>query len=146
VGAGKRVLEVGCGFGTDSWNFARAGAQLTAVKLSTESLDIAEQRADVMGVADRIRFVHANAEALTVALKGEPRDLVYVRRHPSHAAAGPRAGRDACPDCARRHAVKLIVYQRLAGDALGDAQDRCAPGQETEVTTRVWRSRSAIPI
>src|SRR6266498_5710922 len=48
--AGKRVLEVGCGIGTDSINFARAGAELTAVDLSGESLRVAEQRADVMGV------------------------------------------------------------------------------------------------
>ena len=67
--AGKRVLEVGCGIGTDSINFARAGAQLTAVDLSTESLNIARQRAEVMGVADRIEFVQANAEELTSAAR-----------------------------------------------------------------------------
>ena len=74
---GKRVLEVGCGIGTDSINFARAGAQLTAVDLSSESLRIAAERADVMGVADRIEFIQANAEELTARLTGEPYDLVY---------------------------------------------------------------------
>jgi 2-polyprenyl-3-methyl-5-hydroxy-6-metoxy-1,4-benzoquinol methylase len=74
---GKRVLEVGCGIGTDSINFARAGAQLTAVDLSSESLRLAAERADVMGVADRIDFIQANAEELTARLTGEPYDLVY---------------------------------------------------------------------
>src|SRR5437762_4531973 len=64
----KRVLEVGCGIGTDTINFARAGADVTAVELSSESLRIAAQRADVMGVADRVRFVQANAEQLTATL------------------------------------------------------------------------------
>src|ERR687895_348426 len=84
---GKRVLEVGCGIGTDSINFARAGAELTAVDLSGESLRVAQQRADVMGVADRIRFVQANAEELTDALAGEQYDLVYsfgVIHHTPH--------------------------------------------------------------
>src|SRR4029450_3521843 len=85
--SGKRVLEVGCGIGTDSINFARAGAELTAVELSSESLRIAEQRADVMRVADRIRFVQANAEELTSALDNQPYDLVYsfgVVHHTPH--------------------------------------------------------------
>ena len=94
---GKRVLEVGCGIGTDSINFARAGAELTAVDLSGESLRIAEQRAEVMGVADRIQFVQANAEELASALDGEQYDLVYSfgvihhTPHPERALAQMRA-------------------------------------------------------
>jgi len=110
--SGKRVLEVGCGIGTDSINFARAGADLTAVELSSESLRIAEQRADVMGVAERIRFVQANAEELTSALDDEPFDLVYSfgvihhTPHPERALAEMRAL------TAPGGTLKLMVYHR----------------------------------
>jgi ubiquinone/menaquinone biosynthesis C-methylase UbiE len=109
---GKRVLEVGCGIGTDSINFARAGAELTAVELSSESLGIAAQRAEVMGVADRIRFVEANAEELTAALDDEPFDLVYSfgvihhTPHPERALAEMRAL------MAPGGTLKLMVYHR----------------------------------
>ena len=38
---GKRVLEIGCGLGTDTMNFARHGARVTAVDLSEKSLELA---------------------------------------------------------------------------------------------------------
>src|SRR5918996_5671341 len=55
--AGKRVLEIGCGLGTDTMNFARAGAQVTAVDLSSKSLELARQRAELFGLQDRITFI-----------------------------------------------------------------------------------------
>jgi ubiquinone/menaquinone biosynthesis C-methylase UbiE len=109
---GKRVLEVGCGIGTDSINFARAGAELTAVDLSPESLAIAAQRADVMGVADRITFKQANAEELTSYVDDGPYDLVYSfgvihhTPHPERALAEMRAL--AAPG----GTLKLMVYHR----------------------------------
>jgi 2-polyprenyl-3-methyl-5-hydroxy-6-metoxy-1,4-benzoquinol methylase len=109
---GKRVLEVGCGIGTDSINFARAGAELTAVELSSESLRIAAQRAEVMGVADRIRFLEANAEELTATITDEPYDLVYSfgvihhTPHPERALAEMRAL------VAPGGTLKLMVYHR----------------------------------
>jgi 2-polyprenyl-3-methyl-5-hydroxy-6-metoxy-1,4-benzoquinol methylase len=38
---GKKVLEIGCGIGTDTVNFACNGALVTAVDLSPQSLDLA---------------------------------------------------------------------------------------------------------
>jgi ubiquinone/menaquinone biosynthesis C-methylase UbiE len=109
---GKRVLEVGCGIGTDSINFARAGAQVTAAELSGESLRIASQRADVMGVAERIRFVQANAEELTTALTDAPFDLVYSFGVIHHTPRPDRALAEMRALAARGGTLKLMVYHR----------------------------------
>jgi 2-polyprenyl-3-methyl-5-hydroxy-6-metoxy-1,4-benzoquinol methylase len=74
---GKKVIEVGCGIGTDTINFARAGAMVTAVDLSDESLKLAKQRAKVFGLEDKICFYQANAEELSSRVPVEPYDLVY---------------------------------------------------------------------
>lgn len=85
--AGKRVLEIGCGIGTDTMNFARAGAHVTAVDLSEESIALARQRAQIYGLADRITFYVADAEHLPETVVPEPYDLVYsfgVVHHTPH--------------------------------------------------------------
>jgi ubiquinone/menaquinone biosynthesis C-methylase UbiE len=116
--AGKRVLEVGCGIGTDSINFARAGARLTAVDVSGESLRVAAQRAAVMELIDRIEFIRANAEELTSALPDERYDLVYSfgvvhhTPHPERALAQMR--RFLAPD----GILKLMIYHRRSWKVL----------------------------
>ena len=89
---GKRVLEIGCGIGTDTINFARAGAKVTAVDLSPKSLEIARARADVFGLSDRIRFYCANAEELSTIVPVERYDLrLLVRSHPSQSPPRPNS-------------------------------------------------------
>ena len=84
---GKRVLEIGCGIGTDTINFARHGALVTAVDLSQQSLAIARERAKVYGVEDRIEFHQGSAEELNAVVPVEPYDLIYsfgVIHHTPH--------------------------------------------------------------
>src|SRR5438045_4993262 len=68
---GKKVLEIGCGIGTDSISFARHGAQVTSVDLTEKSLEVARQRARVFGLEDRIRFIQANADKLSDSVPPE---------------------------------------------------------------------------
>ena len=74
---GKKILEVGCGLGTDTINFARHGAEVTSVELSEQSLEIAKQRAKVYGLDNRIKFYLANAEELKKIVAVEPYDLIF---------------------------------------------------------------------
>lgn len=82
---GKKVLEVGCGLGTDAVNFARAGADYSAIDLSDASLELARKRFDVFGLPGRLKPY--DAERLSEAYPGEQFDLVYsfgVIHHTPH--------------------------------------------------------------
>jgi 2-polyprenyl-3-methyl-5-hydroxy-6-metoxy-1,4-benzoquinol methylase len=84
---GKKVLEIGCGIGTDTINFARHGAQVTTVDLSAKSMELAQQRATVFHLQDKIRFLPGNAEQLSTFVPVEPYDLIYsfgVIHHTPH--------------------------------------------------------------
>jgi 2-polyprenyl-3-methyl-5-hydroxy-6-metoxy-1,4-benzoquinol methylase len=81
----KEVLEIGCGIGTDSINFARAGARLTVIELSPQSLEITKKRFAVYGLhAD---FICGDAENLSSLVGDRKFDLVYsfgVIHHTPH--------------------------------------------------------------
>ena len=73
--AGKRVLEIGCGLGTDAVNFARAGAHYTGIELSEVSMKLAQKRFEVYGLEGN--FICGNSEYLNELTNGEQYDLVY---------------------------------------------------------------------
>jgi SAM-dependent methyltransferase len=62
---GKKVLDVGCGAGTDLVRFARGGAIVTGVDLSSSAIDLARQNFAQQGLAADLR--EADGEALPFA-------------------------------------------------------------------------------
>jgi 2-polyprenyl-3-methyl-5-hydroxy-6-metoxy-1,4-benzoquinol methylase len=144
---GKRVLEVGCGIGTDTINFARAGAQVTAVDLSDRSLEIARRRAEVYGLPN-IRFVQANVEELGTVLPERDYDLVYsfgVIHHTPH------------PDVALGQLVahlkpggtlKIMVYHRHAWKVFAVVMryGRGAFWKTEEIVARYSEAQEGCPV
>jgi SAM-dependent methyltransferase len=114
---GKDVLEIGCGIGTDSVNFARNGAHHTIIELSSESLEITKKRLDLDGL--HANLVNGNAEELDDLLPpGKKFDLIYsfgVIHHTPHPEQVVRA-------IAKRlkagGELRLMVYARYSWKVL----------------------------
>jgi SAM-dependent methyltransferase len=70
---GLRVLEIGCGMGTDGAQFAAAGADYTGVDLTEAAVDLARKRFASAGLQGEFRV--ADAEKLDFA--DESFDVVY---------------------------------------------------------------------
>jgi len=107
---GRRVLEIGCGLGTDAVNFARAGADYTGLDLSEESLSLAKKRFEVYGLSGR--FLLSNAEVFPEELRGALFDLIYsfgvIHHTPEPARAVANVRRVMGPDSEFR----LMMYAK----------------------------------
>jgi 2-polyprenyl-3-methyl-5-hydroxy-6-metoxy-1,4-benzoquinol methylase len=116
---GKNVLEIGCGIGTDTINFARAGARVTAVDLSAESLRLARKRAEIFDLSDSIDFYEGNAELLSEIVPPDKYDLVYsfgVIHHSPHPNQIIQQVRENFVH--EQSTLKLMVYHRRSWKVL----------------------------
>jgi 2-polyprenyl-3-methyl-5-hydroxy-6-metoxy-1,4-benzoquinol methylase len=117
--SGKKVLEIGCGIGTDTINFARAGAEVTAVDLSPKSMAIAQARAQAFDLSRRIRFHCADAEDLSCTVPVEPYDLIYAFGVIHHSARPERILAQLRAYSKPDGTLKLMVYHRYSWKVLG---------------------------
>jgi 2-polyprenyl-3-methyl-5-hydroxy-6-metoxy-1,4-benzoquinol methylase len=115
---GKRVLEIGCGLGTDTVNFARHGAKVTSVDLSEKSLELAQQRIRVYGLQDQVQFYRGNAEELTSLVPVEPYDLIYSFGVIHHTPHPERVLEQVRQYVRPGTVVKVMVYHRRSWKAL----------------------------
>ena len=108
--SGKRVLEIGCGTGTDLLQFARGGAQVTGLDLTPRSIEIARSRFAVYGCAGE--FAIGDAENL--AFPDESFDLVYSFGVLHHAPDTERAINEAHRVLRRGGRAIVMLYHRAS--------------------------------
>lgn len=111
---GKKVLEIGCGIGTDTINFAKAGAQVTATDISEQSLNIARQRAKVYGLDNKIKFYCGNAEELSKFIPLEPYDLIYSFGVIHHTPHPDKVIKEVHKYTNSGTMIKIMVYHRFS--------------------------------
>jgi ubiquinone/menaquinone biosynthesis C-methylase UbiE len=111
---GKRVLEIGCGLGTDTVNFARAGAQVTAIDLSDQSAALARQRLEVYGLGDRVTIHVGNAEELPGIVPPQTFDLVYSFGVIHHSPNPRRIVEHLRQYMVAESELRLMVYARVS--------------------------------
>ena len=73
--AGKRVLEIGCGIGSDAEEFVRHGADYTGIDLSHRSVELCRQRFQTLDLSGQFHVLNA-VDGAELAALGEF-DLVY---------------------------------------------------------------------
>lgn len=72
---GQRVLDVGCGEGSNAVLMARFGAEVTGIDISPGSIALCKRRAALDGVTHRTRFICAPLE--TVRLPAGSFDIIW---------------------------------------------------------------------
>ena len=70
---GLKVLEIGCGLGTDGAQFAKAGADYTGIDLTEASIELAQKRFELDGLKGEFRV----SDAENLDFDEETFDLVY---------------------------------------------------------------------
>jgi ubiquinone/menaquinone biosynthesis C-methylase UbiE len=86
---GLKVLEIGCGLGTDGARFAQAGADYTGVDLTEAAVDLARRRFELFDLPGKFK----TADAENLEFEDHSFDLVYshgVLHHTPDAAGAVR--------------------------------------------------------
>ena len=82
--AGARVLEVGSGNGSTSVCLAEPGARVDSVDMEDDGIVVAIQRAEIMGLRDRVRFHQANATEIAELFRTAQFDLIIYPASVEH--------------------------------------------------------------
>ena len=106
----KKVLEIGCGIGTDAINFAKCGANYVGLELSNKSLDLTKKRFEVYGQAGI--FYCGNSENLTQIVPVENYDLIYSFGVIHHTPNPERVITEIKNYMTRSSVLKIMLYAK----------------------------------
>lgn len=107
---GKKLLEVGCGIGTDLVRFARGGADVTGVDISSTAIALARQNFTQAGVQADLSV--ENGEALP--FPDEAFDVLYAHGVLQY-TADPRRMVEACRRVLKPDGEAIfMVYNRIS--------------------------------
>lgn len=105
---GLDVLEIGCGLGTDTVRFARAGAHVSAVDLTDTAVELTRRRLAAESLDGSVR--QADAEDLPFA--DASFDLVYSWGVLHHTPDTARAVREAARVLREGGEARVMLYNR----------------------------------
>jgi ubiquinone/menaquinone biosynthesis C-methylase UbiE len=106
--AGARLVEVGCGMGTDLLQFARGGANCVGLDITSRSVEISRQHFLVYGVD--ARFALSDAERLPFG--DDALDVYYSNGVLHHTPETEAAVREAYRVLAPGGTAKVMLYHR----------------------------------
>src|SRR5678816_1109866 len=105
---GRRLLEIGCGMGTDLLQFARGGARCTGIDLTPRSVEITRHRFKLYG--ERGSFMISDGERLP--FRSESFDVVYSNGVLHHTPGTAGAIREVHRVLRPGGVAKIMLYHR----------------------------------
>ena len=108
--AGARLLEVGCGMGTDLLQFARGGAKVTGIDLTPRSIAISRRHFEIYG--QRGDFAISDCEKLPFT--SESFDVVYSNGVLHHTPDTEGAVRELHRVLRRGGQARVMLYHRAS--------------------------------
>jgi ubiquinone/menaquinone biosynthesis C-methylase UbiE len=116
-GGGKRVLEIGIGYGIDFCNWVRAGADATGVDLTEAAIALTREHLDLDHVSpDRYTLMTADAENLP--LPDSTFDIAYAYGSLHHTPDTRRAFREAARVLKPGGELRAMIYHSPSWTAI----------------------------
>ena len=105
---GLKVLEIGCGLGTDGAQFAKAGADYTGVDLTDASVQLARKRFELFNLPGTFK----TADAENLDFEDESFDLVYSHGVLHHTPETEKAIKEVHRVLRPGRSAKVMLYHR----------------------------------